>query len=292
MLQAISIAGMATDAFADFVVGHGELWSAQLFAAGARLQGYDAVFMDTRDVLVVTPTSDGASVDLDEAASNAKLDGWFAAHGAHKLVVATGFIARNPEGQATTLRRNGSDFSATILGALFRSGRITIWTDVDGVYSADPRKVPEADEWFTLTNEAGLLPVVGLWRDPLAWSVALFMGLQSALAFSVLGWLAPILRERGLDAATAGLVLSVLIVVQLATSLTVPSIATRMFDGLMSRCTSPCACAAASARATCSPSAPTTTASRGSRRSRTSRRLGPSTSSMTSQTTPSSRPVS
>nr|WP_303695028.1 MFS transporter [Brevundimonas subvibrioides] len=72
-----------------------------------------------------------------------------------------------------------------------------------------------------------VLPVAGLWRDPLAWNVALFMGLQSALAFSVLGWLAPILRERGLDAVTAGLVLSVLIVVQLATSLTVPSIATR-----------------------------------------------------------------
>ncbi|WP_245162327.1 MFS transporter [Brevundimonas sp. AJA228-03] len=72
-----------------------------------------------------------------------------------------------------------------------------------------------------------VLPVAGLWRDPLAWSVSLFMGLQSALAFCVLGWLAPILRDRGLDAVTAGLVLSVLIVVQLLTSLTVPSIATR-----------------------------------------------------------------
>jgi CP family cyanate transporter-like MFS transporter len=72
-----------------------------------------------------------------------------------------------------------------------------------------------------------VLPVVGLWRDPLAWSVALFVGLQSALAFCVLSWLAPILRERGLDAVTAGLVVSALIVVQLATSLTVPSIATR-----------------------------------------------------------------
>lgn len=41
----------------------------------------------------------------------------------------------------TTLKRNGSDYSATILGALFQSGHITIWTDVDGVYSADPRKV-------------------------------------------------------------------------------------------------------------------------------------------------------
>lgn len=41
----------------------------------------------------------------------------------------------------TTLKRNGSDYSATILGALFAAGHITIWTDVDGVYSADPRKV-------------------------------------------------------------------------------------------------------------------------------------------------------
>lgn len=46
-----------------------------------------------------------------------------------------------PRGQATTLKRNGSDFSATILGSLFRAGHISIWTDVDGVYSADPRKV-------------------------------------------------------------------------------------------------------------------------------------------------------
>jgi aspartokinase/homoserine dehydrogenase 1 len=89
-------AGMSTDAFADFVVGHGELWSAQLFAATCRLQGADAVFMDTREVLVVTPTSDGSSVDLDEEVSNRKLDEWFKAHGNHKIVVATGFIAKNP----------------------------------------------------------------------------------------------------------------------------------------------------------------------------------------------------
>lgn len=72
--------------------------------------------------------------------------------------------------------------------------------------------------------------VAGLWRDLLAWQVALFMGLQSALAFSALSWLAPLLRERGLDAVTAGLVLSVLIVVQLATCLTTPAIAVRARD--------------------------------------------------------------
>ncbi|GIL88501.1 hypothetical protein Vretimale_15367 [Volvox reticuliferus] len=144
MLQAMSIAGMSTDAFSDFVVGHGELWSGRLFALCCRQLGADVAFMDTRDVLVVTPTSDGGSVDLDEQLSNGRMDDWFKANGPCKLVVATGFIARSREGTATTLKRNGSDFSATIMGALLRSRHITIWTDVDGVYSADPRKVPEA----------------------------------------------------------------------------------------------------------------------------------------------------
>ncbi|KAJ9533496.1 hypothetical protein QJQ45_026558 [Haematococcus lacustris] len=144
MLQAMSIAGMSTEAFSDYVVGHGELWSAQLFALCCQQLGADVQFMDTRDVLVVSPTSDGTGVDLMEEDSNQRLDIWFARHGQHRIIVATGFIAKNKQGQATTLKRNGSDFSATIMGALFRSGHITIWTDVDGVYSADPRKVPEA----------------------------------------------------------------------------------------------------------------------------------------------------
>ena len=58
-----------------------------------------------------------------------------------QIIVATGFVAKNPQGQVTTLKRNGSDYSATIIGALLRGAHITIWTDVDGVFSADPRKV-------------------------------------------------------------------------------------------------------------------------------------------------------
>ena len=88
---------MTTDAFADFVVGHGEIWSAQLCAATCRLQGADAIWMDTREVLIVTPTSDGASVDLNEEASNKNLDTWFRGHGNHQIIVATGFIAKTPQ---------------------------------------------------------------------------------------------------------------------------------------------------------------------------------------------------
>lgn len=133
-----------TDAFSDFVVGHGELWSAQLTAAACRKQGAKAQFLDARDVLVVTPTADGTSVDVDYRTSNNNLDKWWTANDSPDVIVVTGFIARNPAGQATTLRRNGSDYSATIFGALFQSSKITIWTDVDGVYSADPRKVSDA----------------------------------------------------------------------------------------------------------------------------------------------------
>ncbi len=50
-------------------------------------------------------------------------------------------LGASNRGNATTLKRNGSDLSATVLGSVFRCGHITIWTDVDGVYSADPRKV-------------------------------------------------------------------------------------------------------------------------------------------------------
>jgi len=69
-----------------------------------------------------------------------------------------------------------------------------------------------------------------LWHDKLAWQITLFMGLQSALAYIALGWLAPILRERGLDGAMAGYVAGVSILVQLVTCLVMPSLAARCRD--------------------------------------------------------------
>src|SRR5205823_5806934 len=59
-------------------------------------------------------------------------------------LIVTGFIASNTKGVQTTLGRNGSDFSASIFGALLGASEIHIWTDVDGVLSADPRRVPDA----------------------------------------------------------------------------------------------------------------------------------------------------
>jgi len=72
--------------------------------------------------------------------------------------------------------------------------------------------------------------VMGLWTDAVAWQVTLFMGLQSALAYCVFGWLVPILRERGLDGVTAGAIVSVSVMVQAASCLVAPHIAVRGKD--------------------------------------------------------------
>ena len=162
MLKAISVAGMCANAYEEYIVGHGELWCARLMTAKCRQIGLNAGFMDARDVLVVSPTADGLSVDVHYEASDKNLDSWCQTHGAFDVIIATGFIAKTPSGMVTTLRRNGSDYSATIMGALFRSGKITIWSDVDGVYSADPRVVSDAVCLDHLTyNEAWELSYFG-----------------------------------------------------------------------------------------------------------------------------------
>ena len=146
MLKAIRIAGCSTETFADFVVGHGELWTARLTAAAIRCKGGKAQWIDAREVLIVTEAEDGG-VDVDYEKSNRLLDTWNDSKGCidkDTIIICTGFIASTPDGFPTTLKRNGSDYSATIFGALVVADDITIWTDVDGVYSSDPRRVKDA----------------------------------------------------------------------------------------------------------------------------------------------------
>ncbi|KAG2714057.1 hypothetical protein I3760_03G008400 [Carya illinoinensis] len=150
MLRAIYIARHVTESFMDFVVGHGELWSAQMLSSVIR-KGMDSKWMDTREVLIVNPTS-ANQVDPDYLESEKRLEKW-CHQNPSKIIIATGFIASTPQNIPTTLKRDGSDFSAAIMGALFRARQVTIWTDVDGVYSADPRKVSEAVILQTLSYQ-------------------------------------------------------------------------------------------------------------------------------------------
>jgi aspartokinase/homoserine dehydrogenase 1 len=127
----------------DLVSGYGEVWSAQILNAVIRSTGGDVAWLDARDVLIVSRTESGA--DVDWAESRERMTAWCARAGAlPQTLVVTGFVASTEAGIAATLGRNGSDFSASIFGALLDAEEIHIWTDVDGVMSANPRLVGEA----------------------------------------------------------------------------------------------------------------------------------------------------
>jgi len=79
-----------------------------------------------------------------------------------KVPVVTGFIAKNSEGEITTLGRGGSDYTASIIGAALNSEEIEIWTDVDGIKTADPRMIPNAKQWDRITfDEASEMAYFG-----------------------------------------------------------------------------------------------------------------------------------
>ena len=144
VLNALSLVRSASHRSRDLVSGFGEIWSARLLTA--LLQEHSSVdvpvmFINARDVLM-TGTGEMGPIVL-WAESGERL-GQVLAPGFHGIAVVTGYIASDRDGLPTTLGRNGSDFSASIFAALLGASELNIWTDVDGVMSGDPRRVPEA----------------------------------------------------------------------------------------------------------------------------------------------------
>ncbi|MGI9950148.1 bifunctional aspartate kinase/homoserine dehydrogenase II [Vibrio hyugaensis] len=122
------------------VLGHGEVWSSRLLAALLSQQSLPAVAQDSRAFLRAEA---GTQPEVDRARSYALIKEALAQHN-HQRVIITGFMAQNEAGETVLLGRNGSDYSATVIGALAEVSTVTIWSDVAGVYSADPRLVSDA----------------------------------------------------------------------------------------------------------------------------------------------------
>ena len=141
VLRGIWLSRSDSESTTELISGYGEIWSAQLLNSYLKREGFDSDWLDARKVLVVTPTTTGTEIHWKE--SENKLQVWLSSH-PQKNIVVTGFVASTPKGIPTTLKRNGSDYSASIFGALLKAQGITIWTDVDGILSADPRIVSEA----------------------------------------------------------------------------------------------------------------------------------------------------
>ncbi|MGB5246570.1 MAG: aspartate kinase, partial [Woeseia sp.] len=144
VLTAIAAAKSAPQRSRELVSGYGELWSARLLASYlGELLGRErgGRWLDAREVLRVRHGELGPAVNWEQ--SQRRFDEKLADF-KQGVVVITGFIAADEEGNHTTLGRNGSDYSAAIFASLANAEELTIWTDVDGVLSGDPRRVPEA----------------------------------------------------------------------------------------------------------------------------------------------------
>lgn len=143
LLAGIAVLGECTPRARDRVLSIGEKLSARVLALAFREHGILAEALDA-DTFLETDDHFGEANPVGEIARrsiSAALRPRFVAGG---IPVVTGFCGRGPDGATTTLGRGGSDLSATLIAEALDASSVTLWSDVDGVYSADPRVVPEA----------------------------------------------------------------------------------------------------------------------------------------------------
>jgi aspartate kinase len=143
LLKALAAIGEFSPRTQDLVASYGEVLSSLIFADRMKRLGFDAAHIDARQCIVTddrfgkaTPIMDVIVSRLEEAAQP-HLD-------AGRAVVMGGYIGSTLAGTTTTLGRGGSDYSAAIAGAALNADEIQIWTDVDGMMTADPRIVTSA----------------------------------------------------------------------------------------------------------------------------------------------------
>jgi aspartokinase/homoserine dehydrogenase 1 len=145
----------------DEAIAIGERLSALMIAEYLEASGIPASAINAADV-IVTDAVFGNATPIMEATRKKAAIAIEPLLGSGILPVVTGFNGATVDGRPTTLGRGGSDFSASILAAVLDASELWIWTDVDGIMSADPRSVPEARVLDALTyNEAAELAYNG-----------------------------------------------------------------------------------------------------------------------------------
>lgn len=132
-----------TPAERDDVTGRGELWSSRLVVAALAGAGLPAAWVDARSVVVTDDRFGRATPLPDRIAERAAIELAPLAQAGH-VAVTQGFVGATAAGVTTTLGRGGSDLTASLVGAALGASRVEIWTDVDGLMTADPRLVPAA----------------------------------------------------------------------------------------------------------------------------------------------------
>ncbi|MBA4057479.1 MAG: bifunctional aspartate kinase/homoserine dehydrogenase I, partial [Marivirga sp.] len=124
----------------DYVMSFGERLSAYIISEAFRDSGHAAEFLDARKVIRTDNHFGYAKVDFE--VTNKLIKDYFKHH--QDVQIITGFVATSESGETTTLGRSGSDYTAAIFAGALNATDLEIWTDVDGMMTADPRKVKKA----------------------------------------------------------------------------------------------------------------------------------------------------
>ena len=141
LLEGAFLIGESTPKLSDKVVGYGELLSSYLISEYFKAQGLSATFQDARALIVTNDNHGNALVDFNATNKNC-----VSSIGAlnESIIVMPGFVAATADGKSTTLGRGGSDYTAAIVASAIDAEELQIWTDVSGMFTANPRIVSEA----------------------------------------------------------------------------------------------------------------------------------------------------
>ncbi len=154
LLRGVSLLRELSPRSRDAIVAFGELLSSQIVATYLHSQGAQTSWLDVRRVMRTDAGFGGAEPQTEQIATLAhtELDPLL---GPGRIVVTQGYIGSTKDGITTTLGRGGSDYSASLLGAAIGAEEVQIWTDVEGILTADPRMVPEATPILELSFREG-----------------------------------------------------------------------------------------------------------------------------------------
>lgn len=127
----------------DLISGFGELFSTRILEAKCNSMGMSCKWIDARQIIQTEPASHRALINVNTAVTFKNIREMLLNNPA-KILILPGFIASDPEGRTTTLGRGGSDYTASLLAVGGKARMLWIWTDVNGMMTADPGIVPDA----------------------------------------------------------------------------------------------------------------------------------------------------
>src|SRR6218665_1076684 len=153
LLDGCYLLGELSSRTADIVAGFGELLSSQIIAVALRQKVSNSTFKDSRELIITNSNFGKASVDF--AVTNQLIADYFQSN-AHQVVLLPGFIASSADGNTTTLGRGGSDYTAAIIAAGAKASVLEIWTDVNGMFTANPKIVKQAQPIETISYQEAM----------------------------------------------------------------------------------------------------------------------------------------